>query len=99
MVDADHQNDSTERVLKEYGRQGQGVGFFRPSKRLDRASTERVVSAIRVGWREGPSKRLDRASTESAVGFSPLTHGGEDHQNDSTERVLKEAAVPGESVR
>ena len=61
----DHQNDSTERVLKEKIDNRRKDVRMRPSKRLDRASTESQrfpVPLLQVFQR--PSKRLDRASTE-----------------------------------
>ena len=90
----DHQNDSTERVLKASSGSCSPARPIRPSKRLDRASTESVRSYVTHGAWPRPSKRLDRASTES-VKESPTTRlTKHDHQNDSTERVLKEAVRP-----
>ena len=65
---------------------------MKPSKRLDRASTERL-NIYKIHWPQYlPSKRLDRASTESPIEkpvYSPVLY----HQNDSTERVLKDIAA------
>ena len=90
MVDYDdHQNDSTERVLKAHQRPTISFLARRPSKRLDRASTERVDGWLHCASSVRPSKRLDRASTERIVGVVCTLWRGFDHQNDSTERVLK----------
>ena len=91
----DHQNDSTERVLKEINARCDCFGQEGPSKRLDRASTE--SSARDVNWDVPlrPSKRLDRASTESGKYDRVFGLIGGDHQNDSTERVLKGGRAVG----
>ena len=65
QIDQDHQNDSTERVLKgPIGTRNRGAEIDHQND-----STERVLKALPVirfsASARGPSKRLDRASTES----------------------------------
>ena len=85
----DHQNDSTERVLKESRQINYPSPTPRPSKRLDRASTESVGGGGGTNRERRPSKRLDRASTERVAISSWMSSCAIDHQNDSAERVLK----------
>ena len=88
--DFDHQNDSTERVLKEARRMGAEIA----AQDHQNDSTERVLKEELVQkWYlapMGPSKRLDRASTERDSNQLERSRHLLDHQNDSTERVLKE---------
>ena len=91
----DHQNDSTERVLKQI------LARFSPISTPDHQndSTERVLkldyASLIVTDQPGPSKRLDRASTETFTVDDLTFRVLIDHQNDSTERVLKPKASMG----
>ena len=91
----DHQNDSTERVLKGFIWTGYSVGRMRPSKRLDRASTESRTLQHPL-FERIPDHQND--STERVLkvfGCDGWVVPALDHQNDSTERVLKVVDWPG----